>query len=119
MPDMYGNQIREVGHGFVEGEDAYCLDAVRKARQEYICKGIIRAIRGAETFFPAGDALARGCSHDCTGNILKGDLHAVLTINDVEVFGTYWTHVRMCIPCALSEHIVEYRQTVLDMGEQE
>jgi hypothetical protein len=25
-----------------------------------------------------------------------------LIINNVEVFGTYWTSWRMCIPCALS-----------------
>jgi hypothetical protein len=49
---------------------------------------------------------------------LIGDLHAVLIINDVEMYGTYWTSWRMCIPCALSEHIVEYRETVLKKGEK-
>ena len=73
---------------------------------------------GAETFSPAGDALFHGESDDCTEKILKGDLHAVLIINNVEVFGTYWTSWRMCIPCALSEHIVEFGQTFLQTGEK-
>ena len=47
MLDKYGNQIVEVGHGFVEGEDAYSLSAVRKARKEYDCEGVIRAVREA------------------------------------------------------------------------
>ena len=117
MLDKCGNQIVEVGHGFVDGEDSYCLSAVRKARKEYRCEGVIRAVRGAETFSPAGDALFHGESDDCTEKILKGDLHAVLIINNVEVFGTYWTSWRMCIPCALSEHVVEHRQTFLDANE--
>jgi hypothetical protein len=50
MLDKYGNRTREVGRGFVEGEDSYCLSAVRKARKEYRCEGVIRAVRGAETF---------------------------------------------------------------------
>ena len=91
MLDSDGNRIVEVGHGFVDGEDSYCLDAVRKARKEYRCEGVIRAVRGAETFSPAGDALFHGESDDCTEKILKGDLHAVLIINNVEVFGTHWT----------------------------
>ena len=41
MLDKYGYQIVEVGHGFVEGEDAYSLSAVRKARKEYDCEGVI------------------------------------------------------------------------------
>jgi len=118
MLDSNGNRIVEVGHGFVDGEDSYCLDAVRKARKEYRCEGVIRAVRGAETFPPAGDALFHGESDDCTEKILKGDLHAVLIINNVEVFGTHWTSWRMCIPCALSEHIVEYGETFLQTGEK-
>ena len=84
MLDSNGNRIVEVGHGFVDGEDSYCLDAVRKARKEYRCEGVIRAVRGAETFPPAGDALFHGESDDCTEKILKGDLHAVLIINNVK-----------------------------------
>jgi hypothetical protein len=38
MLDKYGNRIVEVGHGFVDGEDSYCLSAVRKARKEYYCE---------------------------------------------------------------------------------
>ena len=120
MLDKYGNRIVEVGHGFVDGEDSYCLSAVRKARKEYYCEGILRAVRSTDNISPGtGDALLCGESDDCTEKILKGDLHAVLIINDVEMYGTYWTSWRMCIPCALSEHIVEYRETVLDLGESE
>ena len=118
MLDSNGNRIVEVGHGFVDGEDSYCLDAVRKARKEYRCEGVIRAVRGAETFPPAGDALFHGESDDCTEKILKGDLHAVLIINNVEVFGTHWTSWRMCIPCALSEYIVEFGQTFCKQGRK-
>ena len=120
MLDKDGNRIVEVGHGFVEGEDAYCLSAVRKARKEYYCEGVIRAVRDDDNISPGtGDSILEMQSDDCTEKILKGDLHAVLIINDVELYRTFWTTWRMCIPCALSAHIVEYRQTVLDMGEQE
>ena len=120
MLDKHGNRIVEVGHGFVDGEDSYRLSAVRKARKEYYCEGILRAVRSTDNISPGtGDALLCGEADDCTEKIPKGDLHAVLIINDVEMYGTYWTSWRMCIPCALSEHIVEYRETVLDRREQE
>ena len=119
MLDSNGNRIVNVGHGFVDGEDSYCLSAVRKARKEYYCEGILRAVRSTDNISPGtGDALLCGESDDCTEKILKGDLHAVLIINDVEMYGTYWTSWRMCIPCALSQHIVEYRETVLKKGEK-
>ena len=119
MLDKYGNRIVDVGHGFVDGEDSYCLSAVRKARKEYYCEGILRAVRSTDNISPGtGDALLCGESDDCTEKILKGDLHAVLIINDVEMYGTYWTSWRMCIPCALSQHIVEYRETVLKKREK-
>ena len=120
MLDSDGNRIVEVGHGFVDGEDSYCLDAVRKARKEYQCEGVIRAVRDDDPISPGtGDSILEMQSGGCTWKIRKGDLHAVLIINDVELYGTYWTTWRMCIPCSLSEHIVEYRQTVLQTGEQE
>ena len=119
MLDKYGNRIVNVGHGFVDGEDSYCLSAVRKARKEDYCEGILRAVRSTDNISPGtGDALLCGESDDCTEKILKGDPHAVLIINDVEMYGTYWTSWRMCIPCALSEHIVEYRETVLKKGRK-
>ena len=89
MLDKHGNRIVEVGHGFVDGEDSYCLSAVRKARKEYYCEGILRAVRSTDNISPGtGDALLCGESDDCTEKILKGDLHAVLIINDVEMYGT-------------------------------
>ena len=119
MLDKHGNRIVEVGHGFIDGEDSYCLDAVRKARKEYRCEGVIRAVRWSDNPSPGTGAsileMQSGC---CTWKIRKGDLHAILILNDVELYGTYWTTWRMCIPCALSEHIVEYRQTVLQKGEK-
>ncbi len=116
MLNKYGNRMVEVGHGFVDGADSYCLSAVRKARKEYCCEGILRAVRSTDNISPGtGDALLGGESDDCTEKILKGDLHAVLIINDVEMYGTYWTSWRMCIPCALSEHVVEHLQTVIDV----
>ena len=119
MLDKYGYQIVEVGHGFVEGEDAYSLSAVRKARKEYDCEGVIRAVRDTDNISPGtGDSILEMQSGSCTWKIRKGDLHAILILNDVELYGTYWTTWRMCIPCALSEHIVEYRQTVLRKGEK-
>ena len=114
MLDKYGNRIVEVGHGFVDGEDSYCLSAVRKARKVYYCEGILRAVRSTDNISPGtGDALLCGESDDCTEKILKGDLHAVLIIIDVEMCGTYWTSWRMCIPYALSEHVIEHPQTVI------
>ena len=116
MLDKYGNRIVEVEHGFVDGEDSYCLSAVRKARKEYYCEGILRAVRSTDNISPGtGDALLCGESDDCTEKILKGDIHAVLIINDVEMYGTYWMSWRTYIPCALSEHVVEHLQTVIDV----
>ena len=119
MLDKYGNRIVEVGHGFVEGEDAYSLSAVRKARKEYDCEGVIRAVRDTDNISPGtGDSILEMQSDDCAEKIRRGDLYAVLILNnsaDVEMYGTYWTTWRMCISCALYEHIVEYRQTVIDV----
>ena len=117
MLDKYGYQIVEVGHGFVEGEDAYSLSAVRKARKEYDCEVVIRAVRDTDNISPGtGDSILEMQSDDCAEKIRRGDLYAVLILNnsaDVEMYGTYWTTWRMCISCALYEHIVEYRQTVI------
>jgi hypothetical protein len=86
------------------------------ARKDCVWKGILREVRGTDNISPGtGDALLCGEADDCTEKILKGDLHAVLIIIDVEMCGTYWTSWRMCIPCALSEHVIEHPQTVVNV----
>ena len=114
MVDIEGFPIYLVGYGFVEGEDAFCVDAVRKARKEYSCEGVIRAVRDTDNISPGtGDSILEMQSEDCTGKIRKGDLHVVLVINDLALYDSYWTTWRMCLPCALFEHVVEYRQAVV------
>jgi hypothetical protein len=111
MLDKHGNRIVEVGHGFIDGEDSYCLDAVRKARKEYQCEGVIRAVRWSDNPSPGtGASILEMQSGGCTWKIRKGDLHAVLILNDVELYGTYWRTWRMCIPCAVSGRIVKKRR---------
>jgi hypothetical protein len=53
--DKYRNRIVEVGHGFVDNKDSYCLSAVRKARIDCFCLGILRAVRSSDTISVAGE----------------------------------------------------------------
>ena len=105
------NNFRNVGHGFRDTPDSYALEAVRKARKQYGCDGPIRQVR----FWPGGDEVSPGTgdsifcagSDDCSEVIVPGQLYVVLTISDLEVYGSYRVTHRICIPCALKENIIE------------
>ena len=107
MVDDDGREVESVGHGYVSGRNAWCVDAVRKARKDHHCDGVLRAVDSSDSVSPmTGDSILCGHTDDCTGRIATGDLHVVLILNDVENFGTYWTTWRTCLPCALHHKVV-------------
>jgi hypothetical protein len=100
-------QPRNLGHGFVEGPDAWHITKVAKARKTYVCDGPMRAVRDDDGVSPGtGDALFCEPAMSCVSSIEVGDLYVHLLPHDVESFGSYWAVHRVCIECSLGEQMI-------------
>jgi hypothetical protein len=96
-----------LGHGYVEGPDAWHITKVAKARKKYTCDGPMRAVRDDDDVSPGtGDALYCENAKSCTSSIEVGDLYVHLLPRDVESFGSYWAVHRVCIECSLEEQMI-------------
>lgn len=98
---------RKLGHGYIEGPDAYRISRVSKARNRYECEGPLRAVRDSDETSPGtGDAVRSTPARACTGFVEIGDVYVHLLPHDIEIYTSYWSAHRMCLECALKENTV-------------
>jgi len=101
------DEPKKLGHGYIEGPDAYRVSRVSKARNRYECEGPLRAVRDSDEVSPGtGDAIRTSPAKDCSGFIDKGEIFVHLQPHDIEVYPSYWSAHRMCVECAVKENIV-------------
>ena len=104
---------RSLGHGYVEGPDAYRITRVSKARKRFDCYGPLRRVRDTDDISPGtGDAISCEKVDDCTSYIEPGELYVYILPHDLDVYQSYWTAHRMCLKCALKENTIKQEHQV-------